>query len=118
MTKIIFYKSNGTYYGFKEVGHSGYDDAGRDIVCAAVSAMTMLVVNTVEVSVGSNVDYKIDEKSTDIEVVAKGALPKYESDEKKRFAVAAVMQGYYLQLNDMIEDYYDYLEVDEIERDI
>ncbi len=118
MTKIIFYRSNGTYYGFKEVGHSGYEDAGRDVVCAAISAMTMLVINTIEVSIGSSVDYTVDEKSTDIEVMAKGALPEYESDEKKRYATASVIQGYYLQLNDMIEDYYDYLEVDEIEKGI
>ncbi len=118
MTKIVFYKSNGVYYGFKETGHSGYEDAGRDVVCAAISAMTMLVINTVEVAVGSSVDYTVDEKSTDIEVLAKGALPEYEQDEAKRFACASVMLGYYLQLNDMLEDYYDYLEVDEIERDI
>ncbi len=116
MTKIIFYKSGGTYYGFKETGHSGYDDAGRDVVCAAISAMTMLLINTVEVAIGSNVDYVIDEESTDIEVIAAGALT--DPDDSKRFAVSSVMLGYYLQLNDMLEDYYDYLEVDEIERDI
>ncbi len=118
MTKIVFYKSNGTYYGFKESGHSGYEDAGRDVVCAAISAMTMLLINTIEVAVGSSVDYTIDEESTNIEVVAKGALSAYEQDESKRFACASVMLGYYLQLNDMLEDYYDFLEVDEIERDI
>ncbi len=118
MTRIVFYKSNGVYYGFKESGHSGYEDAGRDVVCAAISAMTMLVINTIEVAIGSSVDYTVDEKSTDIQVVAKGALPDYEKDETKRSACSAVMLGYYLQLNDMLEDYYDFLEVEEIERDI
>ena len=37
MIKVVFYKSNGNYYGFRESGHSGYDEAGKDIVCAAVS---------------------------------------------------------------------------------
>lgn len=118
MTKIVFYKSGSTYYGFHETGHTGYDDAGKDIVCSALSAMTMLLINTVEVAIGSNVEYIIDDKTTDIEVIAKGALPKYETDSKKCFAVSSVMLGYYLQLNDMLEDYYDYLELDETEREI
>ena len=118
MTKIVFYKSGGIYYGFREIGHSGYEDAGRDIVCAAISAMTMLIINTVEVSIGSDVEYKIDDETTDIEVICKGALPKYETNKSKNYAISALMQGYYLQLNDMLEDYYDYLEVEEKERDI
>ena len=29
----------------------------------------------------------------------------------KRYAVSGVIEGYYLQLMDMLEDYYDYLDV-------
>lgn len=115
MTKITFYKTaDGIYYGFREHGHAGYDDAGKDIVCSAISAMTMLIINTVEVALGSDVDYTIDDESTDIEVIIKGALPKYEKDQKKNYAIASLILGYYHQLHDMIEDYYDYLEVDEV----
>ena len=118
MTKIIFYKKNGVYYGFKEQGHSGFEDSGKDIVCASISAMTMLLINTIEVALGSDVDYVIDEDTTDIEVIAKGALNEYEQDERINFAVPSLLLGYYIQLNDMLEDYYDYLDVGEIERDI
>ena len=75
--------------------------------------MTMLIINTVEVALASPIDYTIDEESTDIEVVAKGALPKYESDKKKNYAIASLFLGYYHQLHDMLEDYYEYLDVDE-----
>lgn len=118
MTKVIFYKSDGVLYGFREVGHSGYEDAGKDIVCSALSAMTMLIINTVEVAIGSNVEYIIDEETTDIEVIIRGALPSYEKDEKKRYAITNLLMGYYLQLHDMLEDYYDFIEVDETERKI
>jgi uncharacterized protein YsxB (DUF464 family) len=119
MTKITFYKTeDGIYYGFRENGHSGYEDAGKDIVCAAISAMTMLIINTVEVAHGSSVDYKIDDETTDIEVICKGALPKYEADKKKNYAIASLMLGYYHQLHDMLEDYYEYLDVDEQVRKI
>lgn len=119
MTKITFYKTEGgIYYGFRETGHAGYDDAGKDIVCSAISAMTMLIINTVEVSLGSDIIYNIDEETTDIEVIAKGALPEFEKDSKKNYAIASLMLGYYHQLNDMLEDYYDYLEVDELVKPI
>ena len=36
-------KKQGFYYSFTCEGHAGYDDYGKDIVCAAVS---MLVINT------------------------------------------------------------------------
>ena len=115
MTKITFYKRNGIYYGFRETGHSEFADEGHDIVCSALSAMTMLIINTVEVSYASRVDYTIDEKTTDITVKVMSALPEYEKDEKKRFAIAGLLQGYFLQLMDLTEDYYDFLSVEEIE---
>ena len=118
MTTITFYKSNGFYYGFEEQGHTGYGESGEDILCSALSAMTMLIINAIEVTYDCNVDYTIDEETTDIRLIAKSALPKYEKDEKKQFAVSGLIQAYFLQLMDLIEDYYDYLDVKEIEREI
>jgi len=115
MTRIKFLKKNGVYYGFEENGHSGFADSGEDILCAAISAMTMLIINSIEVVYGSEVDYTIDEESTDIKVVALDALPETGADEKKRYAVAGLIYSYYLQLMDMTEEYYDHLEVSEQE---
>ena len=116
MTTIVFYKAGGFYYGFEEQGHTGYAEAGEDILCSALSSMTMLIINAIEVSYASSVDYTIDEKTADIKLVAKSALPKYEKDEKKQYAVSGLIQAYYYQLMDLIEDYYDYLSVEEIEK--
>jgi uncharacterized protein YsxB (DUF464 family) len=116
MTKIIFYKTNGVFYGFEEQGHTGYAESGDDILCSALSAMTMLIINAIEVSYASDVEYTIDETTTDVRLIAKGALPEYEEDESKRFAVSGLIMAYYYQLNDLIEDYYKYLSVDVIER--
>ncbi len=117
MVKIVFFKAEGVLYGFEEQGHSGYGDAGNDVLCAALSAMTMLLINTVEVAYASSVLYEIDEKTTDIKVTAKSALPSEEKDEKKQYAVSGLIYSYYLQLNDMLEDYYDFLDVDIEERE-
>ena len=111
MTTITFYKSGGFYYGFEENGHTGYGEAGDDVLCAALSAMTMLIINTVEVAYASSVDFTIDEKTTNIRVMSKAALSEFEEDELKRYAVSGIFLAYYKQLEDMMEEYYDYLDV-------
>ena len=118
MTTITFYKTHGFYYGFEEQGHTGYGESGEDILCSALSAMTMLIINAIEVTYGCSVDYSIDEKTTDIRLIAKSALPKYEKDEKKQFAVSGLIQAYFFQLMDLVEEYYEFLDVKEIEREI
>ena len=118
MTTIVFYKTDGFYYGFEEQGHTGYGESGEDILCSALSSMTMLIINAIEVSYASSVDYTIDEETTDIKLIAKSALPKYESDEKKQFAISGLIQGYFYQLMDLVEEYYEFLDVKEIEREI
>ena len=118
MTTITFYKAGGYYYGFEEQGHTGFAESGDDILCSALSSMTMLIINAIEVSYASNVEYTIDEETTDIRLIAKSALPKYESDEKKQYAVSGLIQAYFYQLMDLVEEYYDYLDVKEVEREI
>ena len=115
MTKLTFFKRNGVYYGFEEKGHTGLAEEGNDVLCAALSAMTMLIINAIEVSYASDVTYTIDEETTDIRVIAYGALPEFEPDEKKNYAIAGLIQAYFLQINDLLEDYYDFLDVDEID---
>ena len=43
-------------------------------------------------------------------------MPEYESDERKRYAISGLIMAYYYQLNDMLEEYYDYVDVDVIEK--
>ena len=118
MTKVVFYKQHGVFYGFHEIGHAGYGEFGTDIICSALSAMTMLIVNTVETVWGCDVSYKIDDETTDITVTVKEALPKYASSEEKQFAVSGLIEGYYYQLMDLLEDYSDFIDVDVKEKPI
>ena len=90
MTKIVFFRSGGTFYGFEEQGHTGFAEEGNDVLCAALSAMTMLIINTIEVAYASNVEYTIDEGATNIRVLSKAALVEFEEDELKRYAVSGL----------------------------
>jgi uncharacterized protein YsxB (DUF464 family) len=38
---------DGEYLGFDIEGHSGYSEQGTDIVCAAVTSVSLMVANTV-----------------------------------------------------------------------
>ena len=117
MTKVVFFKSNGVFWGFEEQGHTGFEASGQDILCSAISAMTMLVINAIEVAYASDVDYEIDEETTNVRVASRSALPSCESDEKKRYAISGLIMAYYYQLIDLVEEYYEYLDVEVIEKE-
>lgn len=48
MITITVKKRNQEYIGFVSQGHAGYAPAGEDIVCAAVSALIINAVNSLE----------------------------------------------------------------------
>lgn len=48
MIQAEFYRKNGSLCGFDIGGHSGYAEAGSDIVCAAVSSAVQLTVNLLD----------------------------------------------------------------------
>ena len=50
MTKVTIYKNQTEEcVGFQLFGHAGYADAGEDIVCAAISILTINTMNAIEV---------------------------------------------------------------------
>ena len=59
MTKITFYRQNGIFWGFQETGHTGFGEEGDDILCSAISAMTMLILNTIEVAYKISTEYSL-----------------------------------------------------------
>ena len=117
MTKVVFFRNDGIFYGFRETGHTGYGEEGDDVLCAALSAMTMLLINSINVVFAGELDYTVDEGATEIMVQSRSALPAYEEDERKRYAVSGLFMSYYIQLNDLMEEYYKYLQVEVIDRE-
>lgn len=45
MIQADFYQKKGNPFRFRISGHSGYAEAGNDVVCAAVSSAVQLTVN-------------------------------------------------------------------------
>lgn len=48
MITVELYRHNGSVQGFSVHGHAGYAEYGYDIVCSAVSALTIATVNGLE----------------------------------------------------------------------
>ncbi len=48
MVNITVFVKNGDYAGIESKGHAGYGEEGSDIVCAAVSALMINTVNSIE----------------------------------------------------------------------
>ena len=117
MTKVVFFRNDGIYYGIRETGHTGYGEEGDDVLCAALSAMTMLLINSINVVFAGELDYTVDEGATEIMVQSKSALPEFEEDERKRYAISGLFMSYYIQLNDLMEEYYKYLQVEVIDKE-
>ena len=68
MIKVSIYKSSdGICNGFEMDGHAGYAEHGHDIVCAAVSALVINTINSIEQFTKDRFDYQEDEESGHIE---------------------------------------------------
>ena len=48
MIDVIVFVKDGKYTGLKVSGHAGFEEEGKDIVCAAVSVLTLNLANSIE----------------------------------------------------------------------
>ena len=68
-TTVTFYKrSDGALIGYSSIGHTGYAEAGSDIVCAAISALTQSTLNGLKNILKAPVMFDVDEDGAFIEV--------------------------------------------------
>ena len=64
MTKITIYRTrSGEYQKFICDGHAGYADRGNDIVCAAISALVINTVNSLEEIAKEPLQVEADEEA-------------------------------------------------------
>ena len=107
MTKIEFYNEGGRITGFCCEGHSGYAEAGRDVVCAAVTTAVKFAETTIRDVLGVQAKVRTQEDCARITL----KLPATCEDEQ---TVQAVLTGMMLTLCDLRDEYPDYIEVLEV----
>ena len=74
MTTVTFLTEGKRIIGFDAKGHSGYAEAGSDIVCAAITSAVRLVDATVNDVLGLAASVKVHERSGSIEFRLPGGL--------------------------------------------
>ena len=68
MTKVTIYKNvKNECVGFKAYEHAGYGEEGSDIVCAAISILTINTMNAIEQFTDVEFTQEVDEKECSIE---------------------------------------------------
>ena len=107
MTRCEFFTENDRITGFSISGHSGYAEAGQDIVCAAISAVVTMAETTINDVCGAKAKVRVKDEQARITLT----LPTSCDEED---AVQAVLSGMMLTLISMREDYPDYIEVLEV----
>ena len=107
MTRCEFFTENDRITGFSISGHSGYAEAGSDIVCAAVSAVVTMAEATINDVCGARAKVRVKDEQARISLT----LPASCDEEE---AVQAVLAGMMITLCGMRDDYPDYIEVLEV----
>ena len=107
MTRCEFFTEGDRITGFSISGHSGYAEAGQDIVCAAISAVVTMAEATINDVCGAKAKGRVKDEQARITLT----LP-VSCDEEE--TVQAVLAGMMITLAGMRDDYPDYIEVLEV----
>ncbi|MPW25916.1 ribosomal-processing cysteine protease Prp [Alkalibaculum sp. M08DMB] len=98
-------RKDGNIVAVKVTGHSEYDDIGKDIVCAAVSALTIATVNGLCTFVKVEVDYLIKDDG-----FLEFKIPEIK-DDKKILQSNAILETLYLGLKSIEIEYNEYIRI-------
>ncbi len=107
MTRCEFFTENDRITGFSVSGHSGYSEAGSDIVCAAITAVVTMAEATINDVCGAKAKVRVKEADARITLTLPASCDEEES-------VQAVLAGMMLTLCSLRDDYPDYIEVLEV----
>ena len=107
MTRCEFFTEGERITGFSVSGHSGYGEAGTDIVCAAISAIVTMAEATINDVCGAKAKVRVKDEQARVTLTLPASCDEEET-------VQAVLAGMMLTLAGMRDDYPDYIEVLEV----
>ena len=110
MITVTFRTEDGRIRGFTACGHSGYAEAGADIVCAAVTSAVRLAETTVNDVLGLAASVNVREQEALIAFRLPGGLSP--SAEETCQALLAGLMVYLAQLHDEYPAYLEVMEAD------
>ncbi|MGG1220918.1 ribosomal-processing cysteine protease Prp [Priestia endophytica] len=98
--------TNGKIISYKSEGHAYYDEPGKDIVCAGVSAVSFGTVNSIEALLGIVPEHTIYEGFLKVDIP--------ERIEPKTFEqVQLLLESMVVMLKSIQESYGEFLTIEE-----
>ena len=107
MTDITITKQGNSIVEVVASGHTGYGEAGEDIVCAGISTLIQSALLGLLQVVGINVKYTVDDKTNTIRFV----LPENLSNAERHDA-DVVLNTMLCGLKDFYTEYSDYINLE------
>ena len=102
MTEVTFHSTGSRIDGFTVAGHSGYADAGADIVCAAITSAVRLTECAVNDVLGLGASVKVRERDASITLKLPGGLSP--TNEETCQTLLAALMVYLAQLHEEYPD--------------
>ena len=110
MTSVTFHTEQGRITGFDAKGHSGYADAGEDILCASISAAVTLTEATINDVLGLAAAVRTNERQALVSLRLPGGLaPTAESTCQ---SLLTGLMLYFTMLHDEYPENIEVLEAD------
>ena len=109
MTVVTFSSEGSRLVGFEVKGHSGYAEAGEDIVCAAITSAVRLVECAVNDVLGLEASVKVRQKDASIQLKLPGGLS--EANESTCQTLLTALMVHFVALAEEYPDHITVLEV-------
>ena len=109
MTEVIFFTEASRIVGFEVKGHSGYAEAGEDIVCAAITSTVRLVECTINDVLGLEASVKVREKDASITLKLPAKL-----GQTNESTCQALLTGLMVHFVQLAEEYPEFISVMEV----
>ena len=105
MTNVHLIKKGNNFIKLEVYGHSKYDKAGKDIVCAAISSITQSLIIGLDGVISNNFDYNIDNNIPKVTL----DISKYNKMDMEKAQI--LFNTFKLTVDRLILDYKKYIKM-------
>ncbi|MBO8172553.1 MAG: ribosomal-processing cysteine protease Prp [Bacillaceae bacterium] len=93
-------------------GHAQFDEPGRDIVCAAVSAISFGLINSVEMLLDEELHVTMNEKEGGFLRIS----PPDRLNREKREKVLLLLEAMVASIQSVARDYSEYVQIEDLDQ--
>ena len=109
MTNVQLYKKNQSIVKVKVFGHSGYAEAGNDIVCASISSLAESLIVGIKEVLKIDANANITEEEASLEISLPESLNKEDLERSQ-----ILFKTFELSVRGVAKEYPKYIKIKEI----